>query len=186
MRSPSPSLDARYDPVAMTLHWLIAIALVAQVALGWLMQEIPKQPPGPRAAYFNLHKSIGLTLGVLIVLRLAWRLTHRPPALPASLPRWRQVAAPMLHRGLYVVMLAMPISGYLGSVWSGRAIRYFGLALPGWGAQDDALRNLCGQIHEAAAWLLIALFIGHVAAAIGHVATHDGILRRMWPWARSA
>jgi cytochrome b561 len=177
---------SRYDPIAITLHWLIAIALIAQVSLGWLMQQVPKQPPGPRAAWFNLHKSIGLTLGALIVARLIWRLTHRPPPLPASLPRWQTFSAPALHRILYIAMLAMPLSGYFGSIYSGHPVRYFGVGLPSWGAQDDALKNLFSTIHFVAAWTLIALFAGHVTAALSHLVSRDGIFRRMWPSARGA
>ena len=178
---PSDPVLRRYDPVAVTLHWLIAIALFCQVTLGFVMQEIPKQPQGPRAWWFNFHKSIGLTLLVLIVIRLAWRLAHRPPALPSSLPRWQQLSAPILHRLLYVVMLLLPISGYISSAYSGRPVLYFGMALPSWVDKDESLSKLFNGIHEIAGWTLIVLFAGHVAAAIAHVASRDGIIRRMWP-----
>ena len=182
--SRSPAVPARYDAVAITLHWLIAAALLAQIVLGWVMQEIPKQPPGPRAFWFNTHKSVGLTLGVLILLRLAWRLTHRPPPLPDSVPRWQAVGAPLMHRLLYVVMLALPLSGYVGSAYSGRPVRYFGITLPQWAAQNDALKDALSTVHSVCGWLLIALLLGHLAAAFGHLATRDGIFRRMWPAAR--
>jgi cytochrome b561 len=177
----SAGAPPRYDAVAIALHWLIAAALLAQVVLGWVMQEIPKQPQGPRAFWFNTHKSIGLTLGALIVVRLAWRLTHRPPPLPDSVARWQAIGAPLLHRLLYVVMLALPLSGYLGSAWSGRPVRYFGITLPQWAGQDDALKDALSIVHSVAGWLLIALLVGHLAAAFGHLATRDGIFRRMWP-----
>ncbi|HUN94507.1 MAG TPA: cytochrome b [Burkholderiaceae bacterium] len=182
-RPPNPpETPPRYDLVAVVLHWSIAIALFFQVAIGWLMQEVPKQPPGPRAAWFNLHKSIGLTLGALVLVRLAWRLAHRPPPFPERVPIWQARGAVVLHRLLYVAMLALPLSGLVGSIYSGRPIRYFAFALPTVAAQDDGIKSLCSAIHEAAGWLLLALVLAHAAAGIAHLVVHDGVFARMWPW----
>src|SRR4029078_4749284 len=87
-------MDApRYHPVSIALHWIIVSLVLAQLVLGWSMIEIPKSPPGVRAWWFNLHKSIGLTIGVLMLLRLGWRLGHRAPPLPAAMPSWQRTAA---------------------------------------------------------------------------------------------
>jgi len=87
-------MDApRYHPVSIALHWLIVLFVLAQLVLGWWMIDIPKSPPGPRAWWFNLHKSIGLTIGVLMLARLGWRLSHAAPPLPDSMPRWQRNAA---------------------------------------------------------------------------------------------
>src|SRR5688572_5952950 len=99
----------RYTRTAVTLHLLIALGVIAQLALGWWMIDIPQSPPGVRAYWFNIHKSIGLTLGVLILVRIGWRLTHRPPALPDTIPAWQRIAARTSHLLLYACMLAMPI-----------------------------------------------------------------------------
>jgi cytochrome b561 len=176
----SPS-NPRYDGVAVTLHWVIAAGVLAQIALGLWMIEIPKQPVGVRAHWFNLHKSIGLTLALLIIARLAWRLTHRPPPLPRSLPAWQRLAAQANHRLLYFCMIVMPLSGYVGSTFSGYPIRYFGMVLPGWGWKDDTLKELASLAHGSAAWLFVALIAVHVAAALRHLLTRDGIFARMLP-----
>ncbi len=179
-------VDNRYDRVAVVLHWLVAAGVLLQIALGLWMIEIPKQPVGVRAWWFNLHKSIGLTLGALIVLRLAWRLTHRPPPLPARLPGWQQAVAAVNHGLLYACMLVMPLSGYLGSSFSGYPIRFFGVVLPGWTAKDDALKELFSLVHWAAAALFMALIALHVAAALRHLLARDGLFDRMWPVRRPA
>jgi len=182
----STAAPVRYDRVAMTLHWLVAIGVLGQIALGWWMLDIPKQPVGVRAYWFNLHKSIGLTVGVLIVLRLAWRLAHPPPALPSTLPRWQVKAAHASHLLLYACMIAMPLAGYLGSVYSGYPIRYFGLSLPGWGGKDEALKELFSTVHLFASFAFLSLIKLHVLAALKHLfIDRDGVFHRMLPHRRA-
>jgi cytochrome b561 len=177
--------SSRYDRVAIALHWLIALGVLAQIALGWWMIEIPKHPVGVRAYWFNLHKSIGLTLAALILLRVAWRITHRPPPLPASVPRWQVSAARFSHSLLYVCMVAMPVAGYLGSTFSGYPIRYFGLTVPGWGWKDDALKEFFSVLHYSTAWCFMVLIGLHVAAAMKHwLIDRDRVFARMLPGPR--
>jgi cytochrome b561 len=95
------SQASRYTSFAIALHWILAIGLIYQLGLGVWMEDIPKTPPGIRAEWFNWHKSIGLVLGLLIVLRSLWRLTHRPPTLPEHMPRWQAVVAHVNHALLY-------------------------------------------------------------------------------------
>ena len=174
--------DPAYDPVAITLHWLIALAVIGQIALGLGMIEIPKSPPGVRAYWFNVHKSIGMTIGLLVLVRLLWRLTHRPPALPPTLPGWQVRAAGVSHSLLYSCMIIMPLAGYLGSVFSGYPIRYFGTTLPGWGWKDEALKEFFSTVHLATAVAFIALIALHVLAALKHAfVDRDGVLQRMLP-----
>ena len=175
-----------YDRIAVSLHWLIAAGVVAQIALGWWMIDIPKLPAGVRAYWFNLHKSIGLTLATLIVARIVWRLTHRPPALPTSVPRWQVRAASVSHVLMYGCMIVMPLAGYLGSIYSGYPIKYFGSTLPGWGWKDEALKEFFSTVHYATAWLFMTLISLHVAAAMKHLLGRDDIFARMWPRARPA
>jgi cytochrome b561 len=175
----------RYDHVAITLHWLIAAGVLVQIALGWWMIDIPKQPVGIRAYWFNLHKSIGLSLAILIALRVAWRLTHLPPTLPGSVPRWQVRAAQASHLMLYACLLVMPLAGYLGSVFSGYPIKYFGLAVPGWGWKDEALKDFFSAMHYSTACLFMAAIGLHVAAALKHwLIDRDGVFARMLPGLR--
>ena len=91
----APALDpgARYTKLAVTLHWLIAALVVAQLGLGWWMLDIPKQPGGVRAFWFNVHKSVGMTIALLVLVRIAWRLRHPAPLLPARVPAWQRRSA---------------------------------------------------------------------------------------------
>jgi cytochrome b561 len=171
--------SARYTTFAVVLHWIVALVVIGQFALGWLMQEIPKSPPGQRASVFNVHKSIGLTILALMVVRLAWRLTHPPPALP-PMPRWQARTALANHRLLYALLIVMALAGYLGSSFSGYPVRYFGITLPSWAAKHDAMKNLMSGVHLVCAWLLAAAVTLHLAAVVKHaLVDHDGILARM-------
>jgi cytochrome b561 len=173
----SPS-ELRYTRVAVALHWLVALLVVAQIAWGFWMQQIPKQPPGVRADAFNLHKSGGMLIFALMVARLGWRLGHPPPALP-PLAVWQRVGARVSHTLLYVLLIAQPLVGYLGSVWSGYPVRFFGLLVPAWGSKDTALKDLMSQSHAVIGGLLIAVIIVHIAAALRHAVARDGVLQRM-------
>jgi cytochrome b561 len=169
-----------YDKTAVTLHWVIGLAIVGQFSLGILMQELPKGGDGARAWWFNVHKSIGITLGALIVLRFLWRLTHPAPELPRALPAWQRFAATMSHYGLYACMLMLPLSGFLGSVFSGYPIKVFGMALPNFGLAWAAGKQFMAAMHQTAAWIFAVLVAVHVGAALSHLVRRDGVFRRMW------
>ncbi len=173
---PSPQ---RYTRFAVALHWIVALVVFAQFALGWLMQEIAKQPPGPRASAFNVHKSIGLVILALMLVRIAWRLSHPAPAFP-PMPRWQARAALANHVLLYALLVAMPLAGYLGSAFSGYPVRFFGIVLPSWAAKNDAMKQAMSEVHLVAAWLLAASVLVHLAAVLKHaMVDRDGILARM-------
>jgi cytochrome b561 len=169
---------SRYTRTAVVLHWLIAVAVLGQFSWGWLMQQIAKSPPGVRADAFNLHKSIGLTLLALMLLRLGWRVAHRPPAFP-TMPRWQMRAATATHIALYTALIVMPLAGYLGSVWSGYPVKWFGLTLPAWGSGVPALKTAMSAVHFVTSWLLLALVTLHVAGVVQHAWRGDGIMARM-------
>lgn len=176
-----PSHSSRYTRVAIALHWLLAVGLLYQLGLGLWMEGIPKTPPGVRAEWFNWHKSMGIVFGLLIVLRLLWRLTHRPPPLPKSLPRWQTWAAHANHSLLYGCMLAMPLSGFLGSSFTAYPIKFFGTPLPrGWEA-SAALKELFGAIHSTCSYVLMATIATHLLAALWHAHRRDGVVQRMQP-----
>ncbi len=174
-------MQERYGRVEMALHWAIALLALFQIGLGWWMIELPKSPPGLRAGWFNLHKSIGITLGLLMLARLGWRLGHVPPALPASLPRWQARAARLSHGLLYAALILQPLVGYLGSSFTRYPVKYFGATLPHWGWEAPALKQLCSNVHFALACLITALVALHIAAALKHLVARDGVFERMWP-----
>jgi cytochrome b561 len=170
----------RYTRVAIVLHWLVALALFGQIGLGWFLDTVPRGTPD-RTVWVNLHKSTGLVLGALVLVRLVWRLTHRPPPLPLSMPRWERVAASANHALLYACLIGMPLAGYLASNHSRFGIRFFGIPLAPWGADDRALYALFNGIHGALSWLLVGLITLHLMAAAKHVfIDRDAILKRMW------
>lgn len=175
-----------YGPTAAWLHWAIGIALLAQIVFGLLMDDIA--PPGTpaRAAVVNLHKSIGIVLGVSIVVRLAWRLAHPPPPWPGSMSALQQRAATLGHRSLYACMIVLPLAGYVGSNFSKYGIRFFGVTLAPWGPDWPAAYSFFGGLHVACAFLFSALIAGHVAMALKHaMIERDGVFARIVPWAQS-
>jgi cytochrome b561 len=172
----------RYTHVAVTLHWLIAALIVTQLLLGWWMIGIPKEPVGVRAYWFNLHKSMGMTIALLVVLRIAWRFRHPAPPLPASVPAWQRHAAAISHALLYACLLGMPLAGFLGSTFSGYPIKYFGVALPQWGYKSAPLKEFFSAVHLSLAWVFMTLIALHAAAALKHLLLdRDGVFWRMWP-----
>jgi cytochrome b561 len=172
----------RYTPTAIVLHWLIAVLLLGQFAFGLVLEDIPRGTP-ERGFYVNLHKSSGIVIGLLVLLRIFWRLRHTPPPLPATMPAWQQHASRLTHVALYLCMVVMPLSGYLASNFSKHGVKLFNLVrLPPWGPDDKALYTLFNQTHQLTA-LLLALFVGlHVLAVAKHMLIdRDGLLWRMWP-----
>jgi len=173
----------RYHPVSIGLHWLIVALVLAQITLGWWMIGIPKEPPGLRAGWFNVHKSIGLTIGALMLLRLAWRLGHPAPALPRTMPAWQRKGAHVSHALLYVCLILQPLWGYLGSTFTKYPIKYFGVTLPKWGWDSIPLKDLFSTLHFATACVLMTVIAVHVAAALKHLLVdRDDVFYRMWPW----
>jgi cytochrome b561 len=186
VRAASFSMQAQtYTRTAVVLHWLIALCVLVQITFGLWMIGIPKSPPGVRAYWFNVHKSIGITLGMLILVRVFWRLAHRAPALLSTLVGWQRFAAKANHFLLYLCMLIMPVSGYLGSSFTKYPILYFGMKLPHWGWDAPALKDLCSQIHLTTVITFMLLIAVHVAAALRHLLIkRDGTFERMWHWPR--
>jgi cytochrome b561 len=176
---------AKYDRVQIILHWLIAALILAMIALGLYMVELPKQselPPGEesvRAAYYLIHKSLGLTVAGLIVLRIIWRLTHKAPALPNNISKWQQRAASAVQGLLYAAMIAMPMTGYFQSMFSKYDTKFWGFVLPRVAEADDAMRDKFSEAHEILAFIFIALILLHIAAATKHYIEKSGVSKRM-------
>ena len=171
--------STRYDSVARLLHWLIGIALLCQIAFGFLLDDIAPRNTPARASVINLHKSCGIVLGLLILFRLYWRLAHKVPAWSAAMPHWQQQAARIGHRALYACMLLMPLSGYVGSNFSKHGIKFFGIALKPWGPDLPSVYEFCNAVHVVTAWIFATLIAGHILAALKHAIDRDGTLRRI-------
>lgn len=176
---------ARYTRTAIALHWLMALALVAQIGFGFAVDEIAPRATPARAAVINLHKSFGLVLLALVVLRLGWRWRHPPPPWPPAMPPAQRRLALLGHRALYAAMLVLPMSGAVASNVSRHGIVWFGLRLPPLGPDLPQVYRLFNGVHEVTAWVLTALIAGHVLAAAHHALRRDGVFRRIWPAAAS-
>jgi cytochrome b561 len=176
----NPQTGDRYTHVAVILHWIIALGVLGQIAFGWWMIDIPKSPPGVRAYWFNIHKSIGITLGVLMIVRVVWGLMHRAPPLPDHIPAWQRLAAKASHLALYVCMIVMPLSGYLGSSFTKYPIKYWGMTLPKWGWESPVLKDICSDVHQITVIVFMVLIAIHIAAAVKHMIARDGVIQRMW------
>lgn len=179
------SRSERYGAVATALHWAVAVLAFAQIALGWWMIHLPDKT-GVQRDWFNLHKSFGITIGLLMLARLVWRLRHAPPPLPASLPRWQAITARVNHRLLYAALLVQPIVGYVGSSFTSHPTRYFGFTLPTWGWDSPPIKAACSALHFGVACFIVALVALHIAAALSHLARRDGVFDRMSPRLRIA
>jgi cytochrome b561 len=130
----------------------------------------------------NLHKSFGIALGLLVVVRIAWRLGHAAPPWPATMSVRRRRAAQLGHVALYACMVIAPLAGYLGSNFSKYGVRFFGVALAPWGPDWPAMYSFLVGVHDASAYLLLALVVGHVAMTLKHaLIDRDGILARIAP-----
>jgi cytochrome b561 len=175
-------VEDRYSRTAMVLHWVIALAVLGQIAFGWYLQTVPRLTPD-RTIFVNIHKSTGLVIGLLILARLAWRLTHTPPPLPASMPAWERRAAGASHALLYACMLIMPLAGYTASNFSKFGVKLFNaVLLPPWGADDRAVYAFFNGLHVATSYVFVALIAIHIAAALRHLFhPRHGVFRRMLP-----
>lgn len=170
-----------YGRIAMGLHWVIAVLLLAQFAFGWWLGDIARGTPA-RGYFINLHKSTGIIIGLLILLRLWWRIRHVPPELPASMASWQKRLAMASHKVMYGCMVLMPLSGYTASNFSRHGVKLFNaVTMPAWGPDNKAVYAFFNQVHKSTALVLMALILLHVAVAVWHAARHDGIFSRMWP-----
>lgn len=171
----------RWGGVSITLHWLTALMVVGLVAVGLLMQELSTSPT--KIQVYGLHKSIGLTVLALTVLRLIWRLAAGVPAPVPGMPPWQRWAASASHGLLYLILLAMPLSGWLYNSASGFPLKWFGLfAVPKLGGYDVDVKAFALAAHETLFLVLSAIVTVHALAALKHhYFDRDRTLVRMLP-----
>jgi cytochrome b561 len=177
---PLRSTEVGWGALLRAFHWLIAVLIVAQGVLGLVMADMGLTPAKVRV--FALHKSIGLSILALALLRIAWRLGERRPADPLATPRWQALAARATHLALYVLILALPLSGWWFNSTANAPLTWFGLVdIPSLtGGYAPAWKPRALLLHQTLFWLLVALLVVHVGAALWHhFKQRDDVLRRM-------
>ena len=180
--------DMRYTRTAVILHWLIGLGLIAMLFFGWWMSDLAKE--GPKSAafdlfnwglytvqlaepvttrtfYFNLHKSIGFTILLLVAFRIFWRILHHPPALLPTLKQWERKLAAATHHLLYMHMVLVPVSGLIMTLYSKYGLKWFGISvLPG--LDNKNIREIFLELHEWFGIVLAIIIVIHVAGALKH------------------
>jgi cytochrome b561 len=170
----------RYTRTAVSLHWIIAGLIVANLFLGFFHEDFGR---GATPVLMTLHKSFGFTVLALSVARLVWRLTHRPPRADAVLKRWEATLAALTQWVFYGLMIALPLTGWLLSSGNGRATNFYWLVhIPAFAVSKATGREF-GDIHEYLGWSMLALLLLHIAGALTHqLQGHRQVLGRMAPW----
>ncbi len=185
--SAAMSANDSYTRPAIALHWLMALMIIGGFAVGLYMTGLKLSPD--KLKLYSWHKWSGITVLALALIRIGWRLSHPAPAPLPGQPLWQLRAAHYTHLALYVLILAIPLSGWLYSSASGYPVVYLGikaLRLPDLVAKDKELATALKQLHELLNWTMAALVTVHAAAALKHhLIDRDGTLRRMLPVLRS-
>jgi cytochrome b561 len=175
--------DHVYTTTAVALHWVIAALIAGGFALGWTMTRIPGITP-EKLRFYSWHKWIGVTVLALALIRIVWRATHRTPPLPENMSARQQWSAHAVHVALYLLMIAIPVSGYLYSSAANVPVVYLGVVpLPTLITPDPTLKAWLKTVHIALDYGMFVLVLGHAAAAVKHQwIDRDGLLRRMLPF----
>ena len=174
-------MSTRYTAPAIALHWIVALLILANLALGLYTVGLELSPTKLR--YFSFHKWIGVTVFLLAAARLLWRLRHPAPALPDAMPAWERRAARATHALLYFLFFAAPLTGWLFSSASGFQTVYLGVVpIPDLLSKDKALADALKLAHRSINYAMAGVIVLHVAAALKHhFVDRDDVLRRMLP-----
>ncbi len=187
----APPRIARYTRLAMVFHWLVALGIAANFLIVWTVDSLPKSAERP---LIDLHKSIGLTVLGLAIMRVLWRYANPPPPMPADYKRWERLLAHAAHYSLYALIFLMPLTGWIhDSAWKGAAgnpLKLYGV-IPWFRlgfitdqdpATKEKIHDTFAQIHGALGWVLLALIALHVAGALKHqFVDRKAELQRMLP-----
>ena len=173
-------MPQRFGIVAIALHWFIAIAMLASLALAWYLEDLDGEE---KIYWLALHKSVGMVIFVAAIARLIWRVRHPAPAYGFAMPRWQQLAAHATHILLYVMLFSLPITGYIAETARGRDTAFFGLfPIPALVPLNRKLSYYALTVHDWSQYAVYALILLHVGAALYHqLILKDGIIERMWP-----
>jgi len=182
----TPSRPDAYAPIAIGLHWIVALLIFATFPLGLYMHDLPLSMQ--RLRLYSFHKWIGITILALVLVRVTWRATRRPPRLPDTMPPWERTVAEAMCWLLYALMIAVPISGWLMSSAQGFQTVWFGiLPLPDIVAKDRQLARALAEVHTAFSFIMMACVALHFAAALKHhFLARDDVLVKMLPLRRAS
>ncbi len=176
----------KYNPFSMLLHWLILVAIIFAFGIAVVMNDIPGFTPG-KVKLYSYHKWLGVSIFVLVIVRLAWRLVCRPPVWPVQMSWLTRLLAGAGHAALYLLLFLVPVVGYLYSQAAGVAVVWFGIIrLPTLIDADPLLKPVLKDLHVWLAWTLAVFITGHACIALKHhFWNRDDILSRMVPFLKS-
>src|SRR5579859_471724 len=179
---PISGSPGRYSPVAQGFHWIIAGLIVTQFTLAWMADDLPLGMH--KLALLTRHKSFGMTVHMLAVLRLSWRLFNRPPELPAGMSRIERILAKATHVAFYVLLFAMPLTGWLMSSAKNYSVSWFGLfTWPNFIGKNEAAFDFLRATHDTLSFILLSIAILHILAALKHhFWNKDNVLLAMLPF----
>jgi cytochrome b561 len=182
---PNQTSPTRYSAVAQTFHWVVAGLIVTQFTLAWMADDLPLGMH--KLALLARHKSFGMTVLMLAVLRLLWRLFNRPPELPAGMSKTERVLAKATHGIFYILLFAMPLTGWMMSSAKNYSVSWFGrFTWPNLLGPNDQAFDLLRTTHRSLSWLLFGVAILHILAALKHhFWNKDDVLTRMLPFTKS-
>ncbi len=171
----------RYTKTAIALHWIIALLVIANIGLAELTEDLSREARGP---YMDVHKAFGISVLILTLARIAWRIGHKPPPLPASMPAWQTAIARLTHFTFYLLLIMLPLSGWIWMSTYPAPFAYFGLFdVPLWPvAGQEALGETLHEGHEIMGKAMLALVVLHILGAMKHlIIDKDGSFQRMLP-----
>jgi cytochrome b561 len=182
---PNKCPPPRYTAVAQSFHWIIAALIVTQFILGWTAVDLPLGVH--KLAMLARHKSIGMTVLMLAALRLLWRWRHPAPELPPGMTRVERTTAHATHVAFYVLLFVMPVTGWIMSSAKKYSVSWFGLfTWPNLIGKNEAAFNLLKSTHDILSYVLFAIAVLHVLAALKHhFWNRDDVLLRMLPFTKS-
>ena len=171
----------RYTKVVIWLHWLIGLAVIANICLAMLTEGLPRET---QRAAMDVHKALGITILALTILRILWRLGHKPPPMPASTPAWQKLLSRIVHFLFYALLILLPLSGWVWMSAADRPIDFFGLAtIPTIVAPNEGLADVMHDRHEVLGLAMLGLAVVHILAALKHqFFDRNGLIGRMNPF----
>ena len=182
MSEKTTNTKAKYDGMAKTLHWIVALLMIVMLTAGWTLGDLPLDE---KVQTLVIHSSLGLSVFILMFIRLYSRRKNPPPALPDHMPAWKVTASKFSHHALYFFVILQTLLGLGQSMYANFDVRPFGAFSVNMGA-NESLHSVFHELHEINAMLLIALILLHLGAALNHhFVQKDTVLKRMLPYGKA-